>query len=279
MFREVLTDVVDRTEGGLAALVMGMDGIAVDSYVRQDQALEVENVGMEFSVILKDIRKATELVDAGAAREVTTTSWRSRSAPTATTARPATSFGPAPPSSPRSWAAEAAHDDAMNRKVPPRLPTRALARRAADVVLVIHGPNLNLLGAREPEIYGTQTLAQIDAGLVSLGRELGLTVECLQSNHEGVILDWLHAAAQRSDVLGVVLNPGAYTHSSLAIHDAIAGISLPCVEVHLSNVAAREEFRRRSVVAPACVGTIAGFGADSYALGIRALVGYRARAS
>ncbi|MFN7696694.1 MAG: type II 3-dehydroquinate dehydratase [Deltaproteobacteria bacterium] len=167
----------------------------------------------------------------------------------------------------------------MNRKVPPRLPTRALARRAADVVLVIHGPNLNLLGAREPEIYGTQTLAQIDAGLVSLGRELGLTVECLQSNHEGVILDWLHAAAQRSDVLGVVLNPGAYTHSSLAIHDAIAGISLPCVEVHLSNVAAREEFRRRSVVAPACVGTIAGFGADSYALGIRALVGYRARAS
>jgi 3-dehydroquinate dehydratase-2 len=167
----------------------------------------------------------------------------------------------------------------MNRKVPPRLPTRALARRAADVVLVIHGPNLNLLGAREPEIYGTQTLAQIDAGLVSLGRELGLTVECLQSNHEGVILDWLHAAAQRSDVLGVVLNPGAYTHSSLAIHDAIAGIALPCVEVHLSNVAAREEFRRRSVVAPACVGTIAGFGADSYALGIRALVGYRARAS
>ncbi|MFN9812289.1 MAG: type II 3-dehydroquinate dehydratase [Deltaproteobacteria bacterium] len=163
--------------------------------------------------------------------------------------------------------------------VPPRLPTRAPARRAADVVLVIHGPNLNLLGAREPEIYGTQTLAQIDAGLVSLGRELGLTVECLQSNHEGVILDWLHAAAQRSDVLGVVLNPGAYTHSSLAIHDAIAGISLPCVEVHLSNVAAREEFRRRSVVAPACVGTIAGFGADSYALGIRALVGYRARAS
>lgn len=167
----------------------------------------------------------------------------------------------------------------MTRKVPPRLPTRALARRAADVVLVIHGPNLNLLGTREPEIYGSETLPQVDAKLVQLGRELGLTVECLQSNHEGVILDWLHAAAQRSDVLGVVLNPGAYTHTSLAIHDAIAGISLPCVEVHLSNVAAREEVRRRSLVAPACIGTISGFGADSYALGIRALVGYRARAS
>jgi 3-dehydroquinate dehydratase-2 len=141
----------------------------------------------------------------------------------------------------------------MTRKVPPRLPTRALARRAADVVLVIHGPNLNLLGTREPEIYGSETLPQIDAKLVALGRELGITVECLQSNHEGVIVDWLHAAAQRSDVLGVVLNPGAYTHTSLAMHDAIAGISLPCVEVHLSNTSAREEIRRRSLVAPATI--------------------------
>ncbi|MBX7194325.1 MAG: type II 3-dehydroquinate dehydratase [Sandaracinaceae bacterium] len=164
------------------------------------------------------------------------------------------------------------------RKVPPRLPTRALARRAADVVVVLHGPNLNLLGTREPEIYGHETLPQLDAKLVSLGRELGLTVECLQSSHEGVLVDWLHAAAQRSDVLGVVLNAGAYTHTSLALHDAIAGIRLPCVEVHLSNVAAREEIRRTSLIAPACIGTISGFGADSYALGIRALVGYRARA-
>lgn len=167
----------------------------------------------------------------------------------------------------------------MTRKIPPRLPTRALVRRAADVVLVIHGPNLNLLGTREPDVYGHETLAEIDRGLARLGRELGLTVECLQSNHEGVILDWIHAAAQRSDVLGVVINPGAYTHTSLAIHDAIAGVSIPCVEVHLSHVAAREELRRRSLVAPACIGTISGFGADSYALGIRALVGYRARAS
>lgn len=167
----------------------------------------------------------------------------------------------------------------MTRKVPPRLPTRALARRAADVVLVIHGPNLNLLGTREPEIYGTETLREIDAKLLAAGRELGLTVECLQSNHEGVILDFLHAAAQRSDVLGVVINPAAYTHTSLAIHDAIAAIELPCVEVHLSNVAAREEIRRQSLVAPACIGAISGFGSDSYVLGIRALVGYRARRS
>ncbi len=167
----------------------------------------------------------------------------------------------------------------MSRKVPPRLPTRALARRAADVVLVIHGPSLNLLGTREPEIYGTETLAHIDAGLVRLGRELGLTVECLQSNHEGVIIDWLHQAGGRSDVLGVVLNPAAYSHTSLAIADAVRAIPLPCVEVHLTQVAAREEIRQRSLVAPACVGSIAGFGPESYALGIRALVGYRARTS
>lgn len=167
----------------------------------------------------------------------------------------------------------------MSRKVPPRLPTRALVRRAPDVVVVLHGPNLNLLGTREPDLYGTQSLTQLDAALVQLGAELGLSVECMQSNHEGVLLDWLHACAARSDVLGVVINPGAYTHTSLALHDAIAAISLPCVEVHLTHVAAREEIRRRSLVAPACVGTISGFGADSYALGIRALVGYRARAS
>jgi len=167
----------------------------------------------------------------------------------------------------------------MSRKVPPRLPTRALVRRAADVVLVIHGPSLNLLGTREPEIYGTETLDRIDASLVRLGRELGLTVECLQSNHEGVIIDWLHQAGGRSDVLGVVLNPAAYTHTSVAIGDAVRAIPIPCVEVHLSHVAGREEFRQRSLVAPACIGTIAGFGSESYALGIRALVRYRAGSS
>ncbi|GAB4198333.1 MAG: type II 3-dehydroquinate dehydratase [Sandaracinaceae bacterium] len=162
-------------------------------------------------------------------------------------------------------------------KLPPRLPTRALARRAPDVVLVVHGPNLNLLGRREPEIYGTQTLAQLDASLVKLGAELGITVECMQSNHEGVLVDWLHAAADRSDVLGVVLNAGAYTHTSIALRDAIAGTGLACVEVHLSNIHAREQMRHRSLLASVCLGTIGGFGADSYALGIRALVGYRAR--
>jgi 3-dehydroquinate dehydratase-2 len=144
-------------------------------------------------------------------------------------------------------------------------------------VLVIHGPNLNLLGRREPELYGSQTLAQIDAGLARLGAELGLTVECMQTNHEGTIVDWLHAASERSDVLGVVLNAAAYTHTSIAIRDAIAGARLACVEVHLTNVHAREELRHRSLLAPVCIGTIGGFGAESYALGIRALVGYRAR--
>lgn len=162
-------------------------------------------------------------------------------------------------------------------KTPPRLPTHGLAKRAPDVVLVIHGPNLNLLGKREPAIYGTETLAQIDASLVRLGVELGVTVQCMQTNHEGVILDWIHAASERSDVLGLVLNAGAYTHTSIAIHDALKGTRLPCVEVHLSNTAAREEMRHVSRIAPACVGSIAGFGSASYALGIRALVGYTAQ--
>lgn len=167
----------------------------------------------------------------------------------------------------------------MTRKLPPRLPTRALARRALEVVVVIHGPNLGLLGTREPEIYGHETLAEIDAHLVEVGREFGVDVECAQSNHEGVILDWLHAAGARPDVLGIVINPAAYSHTSLAIADAIRAIPKPCVEVHLTNIAAREEIRQRSLVAPACIGTIAGFGKASYALGIRALVGYTAKRS
>ncbi len=165
----------------------------------------------------------------------------------------------------------------MSTKAPPRLPTRALARRAPDGVLVLHGPNLNLLGAREPELYGRGSLAALDASLVALGRELGLEVECLQSNHEGALIDALHATNTRSDLLGVVFNPGAYAHTSLALRDAVLAITAPVVEVHLTNVAARESPRQISLVAPACVGTIAGFGRDSYALGIRALVGYTAR--
>lgn len=162
-------------------------------------------------------------------------------------------------------------------KVPPQLPTHMLAKRVPDVLQVIHGPNLNLLGTREPERYGTQTLAQLDAQLIQLGRELGVTVECMQTNHEGAIVDAIHAASQRSDVFGVVLNAAAYSHTSIAIRDAIAGTAAKVVEVHLTNVYAREEMRHHSKIAAVCIGCVSGFGGESYALGIRALVGYRAR--
>lgn len=137
-------------------------------------------------------------------------------------------------------------------------------------VLVIHGPNLNLLGEREPEIYGKQTLAEIDASIAALARELNIEVHCVQHNGEGEIIDELHAA--RSHYEAIVINPGAYTHYSYAIADAISAIRIPVVEAHLSNIAAREAFRRTSVIAAACAGSIAGFGADSYALALRAAV-------
>jgi 3-dehydroquinate dehydratase-2 len=136
-------------------------------------------------------------------------------------------------------------------------------------ILVIHGPNLNLLGAREPEIYGALTLDKINAMLENLGEELGLAVETFQSNHEGAIIDKIHAVIEQAD--GILINPGAYTHYSLAIRDAVAAVPVPVVEVHLSNVHAREEFRRHSVIAPVAAGQITGFGADSYLLGLRAL--------
>jgi 3-dehydroquinate dehydratase-2 len=136
----------------------------------------------------------------------------------------------------------------------------------------LHGPNLNLVGTREPAIYGRTDLAQIDAMLVQLGTELGATVTCRQSNHEGILIDWLQAAANDAD--GVVINPGGYTHTSVALRDAIAAISVPCVEVHLSHVLAREEFRARSMTAPACIGSVSGFGSASYALGLRGLLEY-----
>lgn len=129
-------------------------------------------------------------------------------------------------------------------------------------ILVIHGPNLNLLGRREPDVYGSLTLAEIDERLAQAARELGAGIECVQSNHEGAIVDLLQAAAERADA--VLLNPGAFTHYSYAIRDAVAATPVPVVEVHISNIAAREEFRRDSVIAAVCAGQVSGLGAASY---------------
>jgi 3-dehydroquinate dehydratase-2 len=136
--------------------------------------------------------------------------------------------------------------------------------------LVLHGPNLNLLGTREPGVYGRVSLAQLDRTIRDFGRKRGLAVECRQSNHEGQLIDWLQGAAAEG-FAGVVFNPGAFTHYSIALRDAVAGISLPVVEVHLSNVHGREEFRRHSVIAPVARGQISGFGPQSYLLGLEAL--------
>lgn len=137
-------------------------------------------------------------------------------------------------------------------------------------VLVLHGPNLNLLGTREPEIYGTSTLTEIDAGLASRGQELGVEVEAVQSNSEGALVDAIQAGQGSAD--GIIINPAAYSHTSVAIRDALKAVGLPAVEVHLSNPAAREEFRHVDLVAGACQGVVAGFGGDGYLIALDQLV-------
>lgn len=137
-------------------------------------------------------------------------------------------------------------------------------------VLVIHGPNLNLLGTRETNIYGQKTLGDINMAVKAEAKSLGVEADFVQSNHEGVIIDKIHAA--RTDYNAIVINPGAFTHYSIAIRDAIKSVDIPTVEVHLSNIHAREEFRSKSVIAPVCIGQVSGFGANSYILGLRAAI-------
>lgn len=141
-----------------------------------------------------------------------------------------------------------------------------------NTVYVLNGPNLNLLGTREPEIYGHETLDDIRAALEEQARPLGLAIDLRQTNHEGQLIDWIHEA-QHKGARAVILNPGGYTHTSIALHDAIKSVTVPVVEVHLSNVHAREPFRRHSYVAMAARGTVAGFGPASYLLALQAVAG------
>jgi 3-dehydroquinate dehydratase-2 len=148
----------------------------------------------------------------------------------------------------------------------------ARARRAERVVIVVHGPNLNLLGKRKPEIYGRTTLAEIDAELHRRGERHGAEIRTFQSNQEGALIDRLHLAREEAD--GIVINPAGYGHTSVALRDAIEACELPTVEVHLSNIHARETFRHHTLTSAVCIGQVCGFGPNSYYLGLDALVAH-----
>ena len=143
-------------------------------------------------------------------------------------------------------------------------------------ILLLNGPNLNLLGTREPGVYGATTLADVETQFTESAQALGFKAECFQSNHEGALIDQIHAAGQRfaaGDLIGAVFNPGAYTHTSVALFDAIQGVKpLPVIEVHISNVHAREAFRHHSFISPAAAGIVVGFGTDGYRMALEALV-------
>lgn len=143
----------------------------------------------------------------------------------------------------------------------------------ADAVFVLNGPNLNMLGSREPSIYGGRTLADIEADCRAAGDRLGFAVECRQSNHEGILVDWVQEAGRVAT--GIVINPGGYTHTSVALHDAIRAAAIPAVEVHLSNIFAREPFRHHSYISPAAAGVICGLGPVGYVLALEALARLR----
>ena len=139
-------------------------------------------------------------------------------------------------------------------------------------ILVINGVNMNMLGVREPEKYGSMTLKDLEKDLYAYSFELGIELETFQSNHEGEIVEKIHSAKNTFD--GIVINAGAYTHTSVAIRDAITSVNIPVVEVHMTNIYKREEFRHKSFLAPVCIGQISGFGANSYKLGIKAIIDY-----
>ncbi|MGO8996331.1 MAG: type II 3-dehydroquinate dehydratase [Polyangiaceae bacterium] len=161
--------------------------------------------------------------------------------------------------------------------MPPRLRVARAARRSeAPRILCLSGPNLQLLGSREPDIYGKETLVHVHERLGARARDLGVTIDCRQTNHEGTLCDWI--AEAREGFEAILLNAGAYTHTSIALHDAIKAVAVPCVEVHVSNPDAREAFRHVSRIAPACVARVAGFGGDSYLLALDGIVAYLARA-